>query len=86
MFGGLAFLIDGRMAVSADSKGGMLVRVDPERAEGLVADSAADRFQMRGREMNGWLRIDALHLTTETDLDRWVDIGVTFARFLPPKQ
>jgi hypothetical protein len=86
MFGGLAFLIDGKMAVSADSKGTMLLRVDPERTEELVRDPAADRFEMRGREMNGWLRIDTRQLATEADLERWVDIGVTFARSLPPKK
>ena len=86
MFGGLAFLIDGKMALSADSKGAMLLRVDPERAEELVRDPAADRYEMRGREMNGWLRIDPLGLATEADLERWVDIGLSFARSLPPKK
>lgn len=86
MFGGLAFLIDGKMAVSAGSDGAMLLRVDPERTEELVSDPAAERFEMRGRAMNGWLRIDPLGLVTEADLERWVDIGVTFARSLPPKK
>ena len=86
MFGGLAFLIDGNMAVSASSHGGLLLRVDPDSAEELVKDPAAERFEMRGREMNGWLRIDRAGVETEPDLERWVAIGIAFARSLPPKK
>lgn len=58
MFGGLAFLINGNMAVSASSRGGMLLRVDPSDTPTLVQRPGASRFQMRGRDMDGWLRID----------------------------
>ena len=85
MFGGLAFLINGNMAVSASGQGGMLLRVDPARTEELVRGPHARRFEMRGREMDGWLRIDPAALGAEADLSRWVDIGVTYARSLPPK-
>ncbi len=85
MFGGLAFLIQGNMAVSASGQGGLLLRVDPAQTEALVSDPAAQRFQMRGREMNGWLRIDTEALTTDDEFRRWVAHGVTFARSLPPK-
>ncbi len=85
MFGGLAFLIDGHMAVSASNQGGLLLRVDPKRTDDLVATPGAARFEMRGREMDGWLRIDPAALQTEDDLARWVEIGVAYARTLPPK-
>ena len=85
MFGGLAFLINGHMAVSASSQGGLLLRVDPARTDELVKAPAAERFEMRGREMNGWLRIDAGGVETESELEHWVEMGVTFARSLPPK-
>ena len=58
MFGGLAFLINGNMAVSASSQGGLLLRVDPADTEPLVREPHARRFEMRGREMDGWLRVD----------------------------
>jgi TfoX/Sxy family transcriptional regulator of competence genes len=85
MFGGLAFLIGGNMAVSASSKGGLLLRVDPADTERLVAEPAAERFVMRGREMDGWLRIDADGLETDADLEKWVRRGVDYARSLPAK-
>jgi hypothetical protein len=85
MFGGLAFLIDGKMAVSAGSHGGLMLRVDPERTEELVKEPAVARFEMRGREMDGWLYIDRVGLETEAELERWVAIGIAFARSLPPK-
>jgi len=85
MFGGLAFLINGNMAVSASSKGGLLLRVDPERTEELVQAPHTGRFVMRGREMDGWLRVDPAAVATDPDLAHWVDLGVSYARTLPPK-
>ena len=85
MFGGLAFLIHGNMAVSASSKGGLLLRIDPADGESLIRQPHADRFEMRGRQMSGWLRVDAAAVETDDDLRRWVDHGVAYARSLPPK-
>jgi TfoX/Sxy family transcriptional regulator of competence genes len=85
MFGGLAFLIGGNMAVGASSKGGLLLRVDPAQTDDLVAHPHARRFEMRGREMDGWLRVDAQALDSEAGFRRWVSYGVTYARSLPPK-
>jgi hypothetical protein len=85
MFGGLAFLINGNMAVSASGQGGLLLRVDPAQTDELVRAPHARRFEMRGREMDGWLRIDPAAVGTDTDLARWVGIGVGYARSLPPK-
>jgi hypothetical protein len=86
MFGGLAFLVDGTMAVSASGQGGLLLRIDPDRAESLVSPPHVRRFEMRGREMDGWLRVDAESVATDEGLRRWVDHGVAYARSLPPKQ
>ncbi len=85
MFGGLAFLVNGNMAVSASSQGGLLLRIDPGQAESLVDEQHARRFEMRGREMDGWLRVDAEALETDDDLRRWVTHGLTYARSLAPK-
>jgi hypothetical protein len=85
MFGGLAFLVGGNLAVSASGRGGLLLRVDPAETEALVADPHADRFVMRGRAMDGWLGIDVAGIDTDADLQRWVAIGVAYARSLPPK-
>ena len=85
MFGGLAFLIGGNMAVSASGKGGLLLRCDPEQTDALVSKAHADRFEMRGRAMDGWLRVDSDGVRTKRDLKRWVDVGVRYARSLPPK-
>jgi hypothetical protein len=86
MFGGLAFLINGNMAVSASGQGGLLLRVDPADTEAMLSDPNARRFVMRGREMDGWLRIDPTGVTTNSQLKRWVARGVAYARSLPPKR
>jgi TfoX/Sxy family transcriptional regulator of competence genes len=86
MFGGLAFLINGNMAVSASSQGGLLLRVDPAETDTLVEDPDARRFVMRGREMDGWLRVDVAGLSTDRQLQQWVARGVAYARSLPPKR
>ena len=86
MFGGLAFLINGNMAVAASGKGGLLLRCDPADTDALVAQPSAGRFEMRGKEMDGWLRIDAPAIKTDKSLRRWVDVGVGYARSLPPKR
>ncbi|MGH2887019.1 MAG: TfoX/Sxy family protein [Solirubrobacteraceae bacterium] len=85
MFGGLAFLISGNMSVSASGQGGLLLRCDPEETESLVSEPHAERFQMRGRAMDGWLRVEPEGLDGDADLRRWVDVGVRYARSLPPK-
>jgi TfoX/Sxy family transcriptional regulator of competence genes len=85
MFGGLAFLVDGKLAVSASSMGGVLLRIDPRVTERLVSEPHVGRFEMRGRQMDGWLRVDAEVLETDDELRRWVSHGVTYARSLPPK-
>jgi TfoX/Sxy family transcriptional regulator of competence genes len=85
MFGGLAFLINGNMAVAASSKGGLLLRCDPAATEKLAAKPGAGRFEMRGKEMDGWLRIDADAVRTKAQLAKWVDVGVGYARSLPSK-
>lgn len=86
MFGGLAFLIGGNMAVAASGQGGLLVRVDPAESEALVASSPARPMEMRGRQMQGWLRIGSEHLRTKRQLGAWVDRGVAFASSLPSKR
>jgi TfoX/Sxy family transcriptional regulator of competence genes len=85
MFGGLAFLIGGNMAVSASSQGGLLLRVDPAETDALLAEEHAHPFEMRGRGMQGWLRVDTDGLHTKAELERWVNHGVAYARSLPSK-
>jgi TfoX N-terminal domain len=85
MFGGLAFLIGGNMSVSASGQGGLLVRCDPDETDPLVKEPHAERFEMRGRAMDGWLRVESEGVEGDTDLKRWVDVGVAYARRLPPK-
>ncbi|HSL14844.1 MAG TPA: TfoX/Sxy family protein [Actinomycetota bacterium] len=86
MFGGLAFLIGGNMAVAASGEGGVLVRVDPAGSDGLVATTSARPMEMRGREMRGWLRVSADDLRTRRQLAKWVALGTTYARSLPAKR
>jgi hypothetical protein len=86
MFGGLAFLINGNMAVSASGQGGLLVRVEPRETDRLVRGVHVRRFEMRGRELDGWLRVDVDGVRTKRQLETWVARGVGYARSLPPKK
>ena len=86
MFGGLAFLVGGNMAVSASGQGGLLVRVDPAESDDLVGRTSATVMVMRGRPMAGWLRVPAEAVDSDGELGAWVDRGIAFARFLPAKR
>jgi TfoX/Sxy family transcriptional regulator of competence genes len=85
MFGGLAFLIGGNMAVSASGKGGLLLHVKPESTEALLQKPHTQPFEMRGRSMAGWLRVSAEGVKSKQQLQRWVARGVDYAKSLPPK-
>jgi TfoX/Sxy family transcriptional regulator of competence genes len=86
MFGGLAFLIGGNMAVAASGQGGVMVRADPALSQTLVATTNARLVEMRGRSMPGWLRVDGEDLRSKRQLAKWVEIGTTYARSLPAKR
>ncbi|MGW0175953.1 TfoX/Sxy family protein [Rhodococcus sp. NPDC003322] len=86
MFGGLAFLVNGNMAVAASGQGGLMVRVDPNTGEKLLSRKHVEPVVMRGREMTGWLRIGDEAIRIERQLSEWVDRGADYSRSLPPKQ
>ncbi len=86
MFGGLAFLVDGNMSVAASGQGGLMVRVDPEESEALLTEPHARPFEMRGRAMRGWLRVDPDGVRTKRELEPWIERGIAYARSLPPKR
>ncbi|MBV8998586.1 MAG: TfoX/Sxy family protein [Solirubrobacterales bacterium] len=85
MFGGLAFLIGGNMSVSVSGQGGLLLRCEPAETADLVREPHAAPAVMRGRAMEGWLRVDADGVQTDEELQKWVTRGVDYARSLPPK-
>ena len=86
MFGGLAFLVGGNMAVAASGLGGVLVRVDPAESDRLVATTNAELMEMRGRSMQGWLRVATEDVKTKRQLAKWVGLGTAYARSLPAKR
>ncbi len=85
MFGGLAFLVGGHMAVAVSGSGGLMVRVDPAETDALTAKPHAGPFEMRGRPLRGWLRVADEGLRTKRQLEPWVRRGTAYARSLPPK-
>jgi len=85
VFGGIAFLANGNMAVAASGNGGIVVRVAPDRSADLVATTEARMMKMRGKTMHGWLRIDAAHVESDEALATWVDLGISYAASLPAK-
>jgi TfoX/Sxy family transcriptional regulator of competence genes len=84
MFGGLAFLLNGNMAVAASGQGGLLARVDPAQSDELVQTTPAEEMVMRGRSMKGWLRVDSKDLEGH-ELAVWVERSLAFARSFPAK-
>jgi len=85
MFGGLAFLVGGNMAVAASGKGGIMLRCDPADSEKLVAEPGASRMEMRGKEMDGWVRVTGDAVADDAALSRWVGVGSSYAASLPAK-
>ena len=85
MFGGLAFLVAGHMAVAVSGQGGLMARVEPDATDKLLAKPHVRPFEMNGREMRGWLRVDTEGVRTKRQLEPWVRRGVAYARSLPPK-
>jgi hypothetical protein len=85
MFGGIAFLVGGHMAVAASGQGGLMLRCDPADSERLVGEPGASRMEMRGKELDGWLRVTGDTVADDDDLRRWVGVGTSYAASLPPK-
>lgn len=85
MFGGLSFLIGGHLAVGVSGTGGLLMRSEADETDDLLTQPYVEPFVMRGRAMNGWVRVDAEGVADDEELKRWVESGVGFARALPPK-
>jgi TfoX/Sxy family transcriptional regulator of competence genes len=87
MFGGLAFLVGGNMSVAASGRGGLLVRVDPDDTDALLAEPGAEEFEMGGRgPMQGWLHVRDEALGDDATLQAWVQRGLAYARSLQPKK
>jgi TfoX/Sxy family transcriptional regulator of competence genes len=85
MFGGIGFMVHGNMAVAANSKGGVMVRVDPEHGRELLEDPRYQPMEMRGRMMHGWLHIEPDAVASEESLREVVRHGLDYVRTLPPK-
>jgi TfoX/Sxy family transcriptional regulator of competence genes len=85
MFGGLAFLVGGHMAVAVSGQGGLMLRCDPDQTDQLLGEPGAGPMVMRGKEMTGWLRVDAAAVEDDEALATWVARGTAYARSLPPK-
>lgn len=82
MFGGLAFVVAGSMAVAASGQGGLMVRVDPDQTEALLERPGVSEVVMRGRPMAGWVRVDRDRLETQEQVADWVERGVERVRHL----
>lgn len=85
MFGGLAFLLHGHLLVAASSKGNLMLRVDPERTDTLLAEPHVIPMEMGGKQPKGWLRVEAPGYDSDAALQRWIDEALGYARTSPPK-
>jgi hypothetical protein len=85
MFGGLAFMINGHIAVAASGKGGVLVRVGPDGAAAACERPHAEPAVMGSRPMTGWVRVGAEGVRGIRAVRVWARMGADFAGTLPPK-
>ena len=85
MFGGLAFLVHGHMSVSASGQGGLLARIDPAQSDAVLAKEHVSRMEMRGRTMDGWVRVAPEGARTKRQLEPWVRRSLSYVKTLPPK-
>ena len=85
MFGGLAFLVGGHMALASSGKGGLMVRCEPADSDRLLTEPGASRMEMGGRQPDGWLRVTSEAVADDDVLAEWVRIGTSYAGSLPPK-
>lgn len=85
MFGGLAFLLGGHMAVAVSGQGGLMVRCEPADTDAHTSQPGVERMVMRAKALTGWLLVDLDALAGDADLQRWVDIGAAYVAPLPPK-
>jgi len=84
MFGGIAFMASGNMAVGV-SKDELMVRIDPTDQEEALASPGVRAFDMTGRPMRGWILVASDVTADEAVLRRWVEAGLGYAASLPPK-
>lgn len=84
MFGGLAVLLDGNMAVGV-SGDELMVRVGTEAFEETLTHDGVRPFDMSGKRMKGWILVGGQGIAEDKDLERWVMTGMDFAGSLPPK-
>jgi hypothetical protein len=86
MFGGLAFLVSGNISVAVSGSGGLLLRCEPSERDALLLAPFVGTFEMQGRAAAGWLRVEAEGVESDEGLERWVDVGLSYAQTLPPKR
>ena len=85
MFGGLAFLLHGNMAMSASGRGGLMLRVGPDATDDALSRPHTRLIEMRGRPMTGWIHVACEGVKTKRQLGAWVRRGVEFTSTLPRK-
>lgn len=77
MFGGRAFMVHEKMLVSVGRGGDLLMRVDPERFDELLAVPGARQAEMgAGRSMGpGWVTVAEQAVATDDALDFWISVA-----------
>jgi TfoX/Sxy family transcriptional regulator of competence genes len=84
MFGGIAFMIGGNMAVGVIGDD-LMVRLEPADAERALAEPNTRPMDFTGKPMKGMVFVDSAGTDADDDLASWVDAGADFAASLPPK-
>jgi TfoX/Sxy family transcriptional regulator of competence genes len=77
MFGGVAFMVRGKMCVTA-GKGRIMCRIDPAVHDAAVKRKGARTVFMKGRAYRGWVYVDAAAVKTKRDLDSWVRLALDY--------
>lgn len=83
MFGGICFLLDGRILVSARRTGSLLVQCGAAAAAGVMGEPGVAYMMMRGRRMPNFIDVAADRIETDDDLRRWIDLAERYVAALP---
>jgi TfoX/Sxy family transcriptional regulator of competence genes len=84
MFGGIAFMVGGNMAVGVTGDE-LMVRLDPADGDKALAEDGVRTMDMTGRPMKGWILVSPDRTADEAGLSEWVEAGADYAASLPAK-
>ena len=83
MFGGLCFMVNGKMCVGVETER-LMVRLDPERYDEVIEKEGCRPMDFTGKAMKGFVFVDADGLQTKKKLEYWIGLALEFNKKAKP--